>query len=693
MPRPSPEPVVDFQALFESAPDLFLVLKPDLTIVAVSNAYLKATMTTRDSIIGKGLFDIFPDNPNDPAATGTNNLRASLNRVIQNLVPDTMAVQKYDIRKTEAEGGGFEERFWSPINSPVLGPNGKLAYIIHRVEDVTEFVRSKNKGQEQAKLTEELRDRLGKTETEVFQRAQEIQAANSLLRKGNEELAAKEIALRESHENFSNAISSIKDYSILILDPQGKILTWNAGAERIKGYKASEVIGRSFAIFYPEEERAKGHPEELLRIAAREGRAEEESWRIRKDGARFLGDVVITALTGENGQLRGFIKVTRDVTEMKRAQEEIKQTNDFLNKILENIPNMIFVKDAKDLRFVRFNKAGEELLGIPRRELIGKNDYDFFPEKEADFFTAKDRKTLEEGKLLDIPEETIQTKDKGSRILHTKKFPVHGSDGKPQYLMGISEDITEQKEQEDLKIYLKALETSNKEMQDFVFVASHDLQEPLRKIQSFGEFLDEEYGKNLDETGRGYIERMRSAASRMQRLINDLLSLTRVTTKAQPFAPIELSQVLQEVLSDLETRIQEKGAKVEAGPLPALEADPTQMRQLFQNLLSNALKFQRPGVPPIMRISATVPGEGSSEREGRCRIRVEDNGIGFDNKYAEQIFKVFERLHGRDEYEGTGIGLAICRKVVERHGGSIVAEGFPGKGAAFTIVLPLQQKR
>jgi len=393
----------------------------------------------------------------------------------------------------------------------------------------------------------------------------------------------------------------------------------------------------------------------------------------------------------KTGEPTAITTIGRDMTEYKKKEAEILQANNFLGAVLENIPNMIFVKDAKELRFVDFNKAGEELLGLKRKDLIGKNDYDFFPKEQADFFTSKDRSVLEGGKLLDIPEEPIDTKAHGKRILHTKKIPVLDKNGNPQYLLGISEDITEFKRQQELRMYTQALEVSNKELQDFVFVASHDLQEPLRKIQSFSEFLAEEYGASLEGNGKDYLERMRSAATRMQTLINDLLTLTRVTTKAKPFEPVDLSKVLQEVLSDLEVRIEEKKAKVEAGPLPTIEADATQMRQLFQNLLSNALKFQRPGVPPEVKVEAwALEGPGGGEKQ--YRIRVKDNGIGFDNKYAEQIFKVFERLHGVGEFEGTGIGLAVCRKVAERHGGSITAEGVPGQGSVFTVLLPVRQE-
>jgi light-regulated signal transduction histidine kinase (bacteriophytochrome) len=293
---------------------------------------------------------------------------------------------------------------------------------------------------------------------------------------------------------------------------------------------------------------------------------------------------------------------------------------------------------------------------------------------------------MAEGKLLDIPEEPLPTKNQGERILHTKKIPVLDSSGNPQFLLGISEDITDQKRQQEMEMYTKALEVSNREMQDFVFVASHDLQEPLRKIQSFGQFLRDEFKEVLGEAGKDYVERMQSAASRMQILINDLLALTRVTTKAQPFVKVDLSKVVQEVLVDLETRIAEKKAQVLVESLPVVDADATQMRQLFQNLIANALKFQKVGVPPEIKVSSAAAG-------GQCRILVQDNGIGFDNKYGDQIFKVFERLHGRDEYEGTGIGLAICRKVVERHHGTIKAEGILGKGSTFTITLPLQQQK
>lgn len=227
------------------------------------------------------------------------------------------------------------------------------------------------------------------------------------------------------------------------------------------------------------------------------------------------------------------------------------------------------------------------------------------------------------------------------------------------------------------------LSRSNQELQDFAYVASHDLQEPLRKIQAFGNLLEEEYSQALGE-GNDYLDRMRGAAHRMSVLIEDLLSFSRVTTQARPFDRVDLREVALEVVSDLEARIRDTNGKIHIGKLPTVEADATQMRQLFQNLLANALKFHKEGVPPVIHVSARKLGP-------RWRIYVKDNGIGFEEKYLDRIFAVFQRLHGRDAYEGTGIGLAVCRKIAERHNGTIIATSKHGEGSTFTITLPVEQ--
>lgn len=239
------------------------------------------------------------------------------------------------------------------------------------------------------------------------------------------------------------------------------------------------------------------------------------------------------------------------------------------------------------------------------------------------------------------------------------------------------------------------LDRSNAELQQFASIASHDLQEPLRKILAFGNRLKDKYGEALTDQGRDYLDRMQNAASRMQTLIDDLLILSRITTRARPFMTVNLAQVTQDVLSDLEVLIQQTQGHVEVGELPTIAADPLQMRQLLQNLIGNALKFHRDEEPPVVRIYSRF-GDQRQPSEGLAdswQIIVEDNGIGFDEMYLDRIFNVFQRLHSRSEYEGTGIGLAICRKIVERHGGSLTAESKPGQGATFTVTLPITQRQ
>jgi len=264
----------------------------------------------------------------------------------------------------------------------------------------------------------------------------------------------------------------------------------------------------------------------------------------------------------------------------------------------------------------------------------------------------------------------------------------------------LQQEVLDRRQAEErLRATAVRLERSNRELQDFAYVASHDLQEPLRKVQAFGDRLKAACSKSLGAEGRDYLERMQAAAKRMQILIDDLLAFSRVTTKANPFEPVDLNKIAREVLSDLEVRLQQTGGQVVLGELPALDADPLQMRQLFQNLLGNALKFHQEAKPPVVKVHARVlnqpsPGAapGSTEDEF-CRITVEDNGIGFDEKYLDRIFILFQRLHGRSAYEGTGIGLAICRKIADRHGGSITANSSPGEGSTFVVTLPLRQPK
>ena len=287
-------------------------------------------------------------------------------------------------------------------------------------------------------------------------------------------------------------------------------------------------------------------------------------------------------------------------------------------------------------------------------------------------------------------------------IVFDRGHVVRDDGGRAVRLLGSMMDITERKQDETkLAVYAAKLERSNRELQDFASVASHDLQEPLRKIRALGDRLAAKWGESLGDAGADYIRRMQSAAGRMQTLINDLLMFSRVESKALPFAEVNLERVAREVIADLEVHIEQTGAAVEVGRLPRVEADPLQMRQLLQNLIGNSLKYRQSGTKPSIKVYGLTSEDGDGHLPGSvpralspvCRIHVEDNGIGFDEKYLDRVFTVFQRLHGRTEYEGTGIGLAVCRKIAERHGGSITARSAPGQGATFVVTLPVRQPK
>ncbi|SPF39234.1 PAS domain S-box (fragment) [Syntrophobacter sp. SbD1] len=286
----------------------------------------------------------------------------------------------------------------------------------------------------------------------------------------------------------------------------------------------------------------------------------------------------------------------------------------------------------------------------------------------------------------------------------TRVMPMMDSAGQIFQRFGTNTDITERMDMEgelrksrdelelrvqertaELNSYMAKLEQSNQALQDFASIAAHDLKEPLRKVISFGNMLRQKSGDSLGQSGNDYLNRILHATGRMQSLLKGLLDYSRIATTSEPFKEVDLSDIIGGVLSDLEARIVMTGGEVRVETLPVISADPTQMRQLFQNLIGNALKFHKRGEKPMVQVRSV------SKPDSRYQIIVEDSGIGFEEQYLDKIFAPFQRLHGKDEYEGTGMGLAICKKIVERHGGSITAKSAHGEGASFIITLPIQR--
>ncbi|MEI9892796.1 MAG: CHASE3 domain-containing protein [Chthoniobacter sp.] len=418
---------------------------------------------------------------------------------------------------------------------------------------------------------------------------------------------------------------------------------------------------------------------------------------------RFVGRATtLTILAGSAftffALLVACILILRDVAARHRAEEALAAEHHLLLSIIDTIPDHVYVKDVEG-RFILDNIAHRDMYG-PKTEgtTTGRTVFDYYSAADAERFDEDDHRVIETGEGIFNNEEPREQEDGSELWIQTTKVPLRDTDGSIIGLVGISADISDRKAAEaQLLRFAAQLESSNAELQNFASVASHDLQEPLRKIQAFSDRLRVKCGAMLTAQGLDYLERMQNAAQRMQVLIQDLLKLSRVTSRALPFEECNLNEIVRAVLSDLEIMIEQKNAAVEVGELPTIEADPVQMRQLFQNLISNALKFQKAGERPEVVVEGRIyemkerNGAGAAAGPRICKIVVRDNGIGFDPKFADQIFVVFQRLHSRSEFEGTGIGLAVCRKITDRHGGSIVAKSAEGQGAAFIVTLPVTQ--
>jgi len=374
--------------------------------------------------------------------------------------------------------------------------------------------------------------------------------------------------LKLSEERFEKMISEVEDYAIILLDLKGHIISWNKGAERIKGYDSNEIIGKSFKVFYSKEDIEKRLPDELIRIAKQNGKAVYEGWRIRKDGTQFWGNITLTAIHNEEGIITGYLKVTRDLTEKKKAEDQVK---------------------------------------AHAEELEDKN---------------------------------------------------------------------------------KALEALNNELSSYAYIVSHDLKEPVRKIRIFAA-RQKESGKSMEQL-LDYSDKIEQSAVKMQNLMNDLLAYSELSME-NSFKDVDLNQVLRSVKYDLEVLISEKQAMIHSSKLPVIKGITHQIQQLFLNLISNALKFSKPNEKPELKIVSSEAGGSTLSEDLKDKNYIEvcfiDNGIGFSPEHSKKIFEVFQRLHPK-ESTGSGIGLAIVKKVMLNHSGFVSAESEPGKGTTFKIYFP-----
>jgi PAS domain S-box-containing protein len=438
-----------------------------------------------------------------------------------------------------------------PHPQPLFDNSGKLTGAINMLVDITA---------------------IRETQKSLLQSEQNYRALAASLEKRVEEktrdVTTKNEELRKSEERYHAMVEEVEDYAIILLDRDGIIRNWNKGAQKIKGYEEEEVIGKHFEIFYLEEDRKNGVPGKLISDAAVMGKAAIEGWRLRKNGSRFWGYIVITALHDKEGKVIGFTKVTRDLTEKKKVEDRLKE-------------------------------------------------------------------------------------------------------------------------------YSSALEFQNQELEQFAYAASHDMKEPLRKIHLYNTYIKDSLSNQLDERSKLYLERSLNAVNRMRSLIEDLLTYSRTTSTSENFQQVNLSAIVKEMIADHKEELEQKGIQVEIGRLPVIEGIAFQCKQLMYNLFTNAIKYSHPDRAGCITInSAVVDGAAIKKQHADPDrqyhlITITDNGVGFEQAYAQKIFEVFQRLDNHAGAKGSGIGLALCKKIVQNHKGWITAEGTPNRGAKFDIYLPI----
>lgn len=388
------------------------------------------------------------------------------------------------------------------------------------------------------------------------------------------------------------------------------------------------------------------------------------------------------------------------ILKFKSVQSQAFKSIERMNALFQYATEGIVITGGKG-EIIMVNPEAEKQFGYKKEELLGRRIEILIPERFAgkhvdhrkSYYTHPRARYMGSGMAL-----FAKRKDGSEFPVEISLSSFSTSEG--HFVVSFIIDITIRRQQEEklhlanegLKQYAQRLQESNTELEQFAYVSSHDLQEPLRKIQAYGDRILQKEAERVSQQGKEYIERMLNAASRMQNLINDLLTFSRISTKAKPFEKVNLDEVLKGVLSDLEVAIAKSDAKIEVPvPLPVIDADPMQMRQLLQNLVANAIKFRKEEENPIVNIKYKRYAIGETKRgvTEMLEIKVEDNGIGFDEKYNDKIFTIFQRLEGQ-KYEGSGIGLAICKKIALRHGGDIIAQSQPGKGSVFTVTLAMK---
>lgn len=731
---------IDYAKLFKSLPLAFVVVgvdDPAFTILEENDAHVKLMSFRPRKAVGKPLLEAYKGTSLDDQADRQNQLIASIRQVIRTGQPSDLTDFSY---YKKDQSGRMSEKRWHVSHYPIIGDDGQVDAVYQVSEDISESRRIDLRfRQAQYQLNQALSSgaiatwvwdiKSGKVTGDknlanLFGLTEKQMFAGVGLKKFNAAIHPDDY--REVSNQIQAAVKNNRPLQIdyRTINREGDVRWITVHGQSELNEKGQPACFSGVAIDVTEQRNAQKNLEFLTKASTLFAASLDYRKTLNNIANMVvpqIADWCTIDLVDENGLLQQVAVAHKDPEKVVWAKElrakqgspdpqaasgspRVVRTGEA--EIYPHITDEMLVAGARDkqelklMRSLNFSsiilaplKLNKRVMGVitlvatesrihyQPSDLVtaqGLGNRAALAVYNAELYQAA-QKEIKERKRLQKQLEAANAALESRVVKRTKQLETTNK--------GLENEITRRQEVETiLQEYSDSLARSNQELQDFAYVASHDLQEPLRKIQAFGDILENEFSEQLGEGGE-YLVRMRSAASRMSVLIEDLLAFSRVSTKERPQVAVNLNGIVRDVLNDLESRVEQTNGTVDVQALPTVWADPTHMRQLFQNLIGNALKFHRPGVAPVIKVYADASGSKKLHT-----IIVEDNGIGFDEKYLDRIFSVFQRLHGRDSYEGTGIGLAVCRKIAERYGGTITATSHKGKGAKFIFSLPIKRK-